>query len=219
MGISLTRSHLDSLSSADLLLLADEYVIDVPDGLNRRFVIGELLEVIEEQNNIQIASENLEAGEYPQEEESLPFSYNETRISVLLRNPAWAYVYWDIKEADVLGHTAKPYFNSFVLRVSFFADENSEKVHDSYDIPIKIEDREWYVFLCQGEKSFRIDLVVEFRNLKAQVLAQSRRLPIPRVSPVIDQVATEENIPPLLQLSELGKLKRDHFTNYRQSFS
>ena len=42
----LTRSHLETLATADLISLADEFGIDFPENLNRSFIIGELLEVI-----------------------------------------------------------------------------------------------------------------------------------------------------------------------------
>ena len=43
----LTRQYLETLSSADLMALAEDYDIDIPAELNRRFIIGELLEVAE----------------------------------------------------------------------------------------------------------------------------------------------------------------------------
>ena len=43
----LTRSYLETLSSSDLVSLADDYGIDIPDNLSRRFIIGELLEIAE----------------------------------------------------------------------------------------------------------------------------------------------------------------------------
>ena len=46
----ISRTYLESLSTADLISLADEYGIDIPEELNRRFIIGELLEVIEDSN-------------------------------------------------------------------------------------------------------------------------------------------------------------------------
>jgi hypothetical protein len=39
---SFTLAYLETLSSADLIALADDYGIDIPDNLNRRFIIGKL---------------------------------------------------------------------------------------------------------------------------------------------------------------------------------
>ena len=35
----LSRNHLETLTSSQLIELADEYGIDIPDDLNRRFII------------------------------------------------------------------------------------------------------------------------------------------------------------------------------------
>ena len=99
---NLTLSHLETLSSADLISLADDYGIDIPDNLNRRFIIAELLEVAEELNSDSHASHAMnEDGGLPDSSSELPTSFNETEISVILRNPVWAFVFWDISEADV----------------------------------------------------------------------------------------------------------------------
>ena len=42
--VDITRAYLETLSSADLNDLAEEYGIDIPEDLTRRFVIAELLE-------------------------------------------------------------------------------------------------------------------------------------------------------------------------------
>ena len=69
---NLTLSYLETLSSADLIALADDYGIDIPDNLNRRFIIGELLEVAQESIQLaprtQVMNEN---GEIPAEDAEL----------------------------------------------------------------------------------------------------------------------------------------------------
>ena len=44
----LSRQYLESISTADLISLAFDYGIDIPENLSRRFVIGELLEAAQE---------------------------------------------------------------------------------------------------------------------------------------------------------------------------
>ena len=39
----LTRAYLETLSFSDLVTLADNYGIDVPENLDRSFLIGELI--------------------------------------------------------------------------------------------------------------------------------------------------------------------------------
>ncbi|MDR1786719.1 MAG: DUF4912 domain-containing protein, partial [Spirochaetaceae bacterium] len=44
----LSRKYLETLSSADLITLADKYGIDIPEDLNRRFIIAELADIAAE---------------------------------------------------------------------------------------------------------------------------------------------------------------------------
>ena len=39
----LTHAYLETLSFPDLCKIADEYGLDVPESLNRRFLIGEII--------------------------------------------------------------------------------------------------------------------------------------------------------------------------------
>ena len=91
---NITRAYLETLSSADLNDLAEEYGIDIPEDLTRRFVIAELLEAAAEDQRARASdlrdiqgtaeTKNL-SGKAP----DLPASYNENRITAVLRNPAW----------------------------------------------------------------------------------------------------------------------------------
>ena len=57
----ISRESLESLSFSDLSNLADKYGIDVPENLDRRFLIAEILEIVEEFNDeredMQVSSE------------------------------------------------------------------------------------------------------------------------------------------------------------------
>ena len=57
----ITRAYLETLSFSDLSILADEYGVEVPENLNRNFLIAELLELAEDASgtaeNMIIASE------------------------------------------------------------------------------------------------------------------------------------------------------------------
>ena len=49
-NIPISLSYLETLSTADLIELAEEYDLDIPEQLNRRFIIAELLEIADELN-------------------------------------------------------------------------------------------------------------------------------------------------------------------------
>ena len=56
-NIPISLSYLETLSTADLLELAEEYDLDIPEQLNRRFIISELLEIADELNDENILPE------------------------------------------------------------------------------------------------------------------------------------------------------------------
>lgn len=47
-NIEINRAYLETLSYADLLKIADDNGIDVPADLSRGFLIGEIIEIIDE---------------------------------------------------------------------------------------------------------------------------------------------------------------------------
>ena len=216
----LSRPFLESLSSVDLLSLADDYGIDVPDDLNRRFIIGELLEIAaelqrEKEDDIDIVVDA------PEVSDKLPESFNETHIDVVLRNPVWAFVYWDIKEVDLARLHDDFAFSSLFLRVAFFADEHSAVPLESFDVQISLANREQYVLLPAGKRFFRIDLMVQFSGRSEESLAISRRVAIPVGSDVLNGAAPGRDVvlPELVELSSMKELLRMHYERHRHSFS
>ncbi len=213
----LSRSYLETLSSADLLALADDYGIDVPDDLNRRFLIGELLETVAESENNPPEEIGIVSDADMHFSASLPDSYNETQIQVLLRNPVWAYVYWDIKEAMLAQLEEND--ASLVLRVSFFADENAVVPEESFDIQISLADRAQYVLLRAGKAYVRIDLMSVVDGKVSDNLAKSRKVALPKGSSYLMALpGRDTQASPLQELSSLQELLRFQYENHRQAF-
>ena len=217
-NIPISLSYLETLSTADLLELADEYDLDIPEQLNRRFIISELLEIADELNeqDDDDFEGNVENIETTQE---LPFSYNETTIDVVLRNPAWAYVYWDISASDLQDVINVKGFTKLLLRVHFWESERADKDEDVCELTISVDDRAQYIFLPAGKKYFSIDLVAEFSNVEPQKLSKSRVVVVPAGAPVISLESLDKPVSPILQLSGMQELLKSHYKNHRQSFS
>lgn len=215
---ALSRNYLETLTSADLVALADDYGIDIPEGLSRRFIIGELLEAIDEADDSSSADFLNDDSDF-KANTVLPKSYNETQITLLLRNPAWAFVYWDLNESDYREVIQTKTFTTFVLRVLYFSQADDEKPAEVYDIPVKYEDLDRYILLSQAESAVRIDFVAEFKNQEPRVLAKSRKVLIPKGCPEITFQSLTEKIDPVLELSGFNELCRTHYMNHRQSFS
>jgi len=218
----LTRSYLETLSSADLVSLADDYDIDIPSDLNRRFIIGELLDVAEElkqnkKSDMVISSDAAVADE----DEKLPDTYNETRITVLLRNPVWAYVYWDIKESDLAMMKAERTQASLSLNIIYFDELNAVKPSDSFEIQIPSAEREQYVLLSAEKKFVQINLNAVMRNQSQAVLASSRRIELPHGCDALVSSFPGKPVAfsPVMKLSGMDKLLHLHYMQHRQSFS
>ena len=169
----LTRAKLEALTSAELLDIADEYGIDAPDDLNRQFIIGDLLELANELEESDKVKDNIalsEDGEQVMNVNTLPDSYNETKINVLLRNPISLFVWWDLSEWTI--KKIKSERSQLRLVVYFFESMEDEKPADTFDIQINYSDRENYVIIPGGKKIVRVDLVSE---CAAQLTPQTKK--------------------------------------------
>ena len=217
----LTLAHLETLSSADLIALADDYGIDIPDNLNRRFIIGELLEVAEDFNSGAKAASSMNVdGEVPEENYELPDSFNKTEISVILRNPAWAFVYWDISEDALKKISESTRFKNIVLRISYFENEEDVTPVEYYDLQITLSDREQYILLETGKKYLRVDLVAFFNDGNSDNLTMSDKIHLPKTPAIFSKAfpGQEFEIPKILEVSGMKKLLKSHYEKYRQSF-
>lgn len=228
----LSRAHLETLSSADLIALADDYGIDIPDDLNRRFIIGELLDVAEELSQ-ESGGEMAELDTLPEEARGsvpgsllgedggeLPRSFNETQVDAVLRNPAWAFVFWDVKSADAARLSEGG--GSLMLRVSLFESEESQSAASSFELNVSGPDMMQFVMLPPWEGRFvRFDLVAEFPGGPEDGLAFSRRILIPAGSPLVSssRPGREPGLSPVQSLSGMRGVLRAHYESHRETFS
>lgn len=217
-NIPISLSYLETLSTLDLIELAEEYDLDIPEQLNRRFIISELLEIADELNEEEIDDfEEIDSSIETTNE--LPITYNETQIDVVLRNPAWAYVFWDISSSDLQDVINSKGFSKLLLKINFWETATSEKIEDLCELTISTEDRAQYIFLPAGKNTFSIDLIAEFSNVEPKKLATSRKVIIPAGAPVISLKSLEMPISPILKLSGMQELLKSHYENHRQSFT
>lgn len=214
----LTRVKLEALSSAELLEIADEYGIDAPDDLNRQFIIGDLLQLASELESAEKVKETIALSDEDQviNVNTLPSSYNETKINVVLRNPISLFVWWDLNEWDI--KKIKSSRGQLRLAVYFFEEMTDEKPCDAFDIQLSLSDREKYVIIPGGKKILRIDLVSETID-KTDIFACSEKIVIPKASPVMALKPGEKpDVSPIVELSGVAELLRRHYNIYRQSF-
>jgi hypothetical protein len=217
----LTRAYLESLTTTELTKLADSNGIDIPPGLERVFIIEELLDLEDEDDSIQKRGIPLRDTDLL-EPVPLPKQYNITYIDVLIRDPLWVFAFWEIKSYDKNLHEKADDFEGYHLRIVPLALEDGQDADrsDSFIIPVGIEDSAWYIGFPPSGGRFRVEICL-IRGGELMVLAASRpfRLPKPFNPPERgDREAAREQMIQLSGIDELPVLRnRDRLPRGRGS--
>lgn len=198
----LTRPYLDTLSTEDLTLLARRLGLDLPEDLNRVFIITELLDAAAEDDDE--PDGELREDEIPAASDRLPSTYNENYISVLLRDPLWAYVFWEIRQSERDARENDPRFGGYRLRVAELAGPNGPVRSDSFSVSVGASDDAWYLCLPGDAGWYRVDLICLCDGVE-KTLAQSLPFTVPRGAD--DLGAGDDDCFPLLTLSGLNDLR------------
>lgn len=170
----MTKERLQGLSFASLLDIAAKESIAVPEGTDKNTLIELIQEAMEEDRTEREQANNSamrvkekkydivrdEEIELERDDEfPLPERYNETRIVALLRDPLWAFAYWDLKDAEIQSHLENPEFQGLSLRICEVEEKREgEVVKDYFEIPVKTSDSSWYINLPTAGKSYHIEL-------------------------------------------------------------
>jgi len=215
---NINRAYLETLSFSDLSKLADEYGVDVPEDLDRRFLICELLDIVEESK---LFNEDMVISSDRSSEENtvLPQGYNETQISCVLRNPVWAFVFWNISNSD--NNKLKEMHDcTLMLRVCSLPSPEEFTPKESFEIKVTAGSQEQYVLIPAGEKYIRIELVY-ISGVNRNVLAFSPVIEIPQGSASINNIqpGKQNDYPEIIKLSGIEKILLNQYKNHRHSFS
>lgn len=220
------RSYLETLSFADLTKLADEHGIEVPENLNRNFLIGELLEIEEERENPSEENMIIEDADQAENSEALPLNYNETQICCILRNPVWAFVFWNISDSDK-SKLKSIRDCSLMIRVCVLSSKEDLNPVEAFEIQAASESgkngeepaNEQYVLLPAGKRFFRFELVYK-SAASAKVLAFSSVVEIPEGADYLNDLQPG-NIPEfsnIAKISGIEKIVMKQYKNHRHSF-
>jgi hypothetical protein len=144
-----SRSHLESLSTDELIKLADTFGIDIPFGLERIFIIEELIEC--SNANKQETANDLEVNPSYSETVLLPKQYNISYVDVIIRDPLWVFVLWEVKGHDREMHENASDFNGYCLRLIPLNELGKEPRfrENSYTVLIGKEDCARYIGLAE----------------------------------------------------------------------
>lgn len=185
----------ESLSDEALYALADKMGLDLPPALERVFVVEEILGAIEEDSQERrsgrISTVRVEEAKFSSSEldevaasifpdTPLPKTYNETAIRVLVRDPSWAFAFWDISENERQALMEGEWESTLFLRIfELSEDATAEQKKEFFDIPVSIDDSQWYINLPRAKARYRIELCARAAG-RLKVLARSRDACVPR---------------------------------------
>jgi hypothetical protein len=206
--------YLESLSTGELIILAEKCGLDLPVGLERVFIIEELFYHGQDSKTRAVEADDLEHREI-KESAALPGRYNISFIEVLVRDPLWVLVFWEIKEQDWELHQKTADFSGYFLRVIPLKGESLQPdIAASFTVAVNTDDSAWYVgFSPEDGRSFKIELCSQHSD-HCTALAESRPFILPRlIRPQHDNL--EEDIQavyknPLVQLSGVDRFSLIH---------
>jgi hypothetical protein len=208
-----TIPYLESLSTGELIELAEKNGLDIPPDLERVFIIEELLYLENEDEEAHINDEAQGEINRPgsaqiefREMTVLPKQYHISFLEVLIRDPLWAFVFWEIKAHDKEQCEKLEDFGGYCLRIiPLFQDTLQPNAAASFVVAIDEDDCARYLgFPPEDGPCFKIELCM-LDSEDFTVLAESRPFKLPRlIEPKHDESVQAVYSSPLAQLSGVG---------------
>lgn len=180
--------QLDSLTLGELRLIAQQEGIQNADQMDRKSLIEELEEIYEDDNltNDALIGDvrkryvngltdyrgDIEAPCALPGVESLPESYPDTSINVLVKNASWLYCFWSISSWDKEKLQSSRHSYSLMLSIEIEKDGNKE----SFEVPITDSDDQWNISVPSNGGVCVVSLVAHFDNDTNLELAKSTPL-------------------------------------------
>ena len=170
--------YLERLSTDELINLADKHGLDIPVGIERVFIIEELLFL--DKNGIGMT-------EKAEEHVVLPKQHNISMVEVLVRDPLWAFVFWEIKGYDENAYEHNSDFDGYWLRVIPLKEGGNQPLNSAVDmaasftVAVGIKNSAWYLgFPPDSGGFFKVELCVQQRE-NYVALAASKPFKMPRL--------------------------------------
>jgi hypothetical protein len=184
--LHLARPYLDSLTTGELTRIADNCGIDLPPNLERIFIIEELLDYARAEEEDDEEEEGLiETTDYL-ETAPIPRQYNITFIDVMIRDPLWAFVLWEVKEHDKDLYEKDANFSGYFLRVNPVGKDGVLLKDQGFTVQVDSKDTARYLGFSEGGMVhpqggfFQIELCVGLGET-GEVLALSRIFGLPKL--------------------------------------
>ena len=169
------RNRLEQLSREALERVATKNSIEVSGEMDRAALVDAILEAVEESRRDRETQDNnpvkiegtkfllfeeemIEEDDRLPDDYELPESYNDTRVVLMLRDPGWAFAYWDLAEDQRKRLERSASFEYLVLRVCEGATNCDKNASKTYDIPVSLTDDRWYINLPRQATHYCIQL-------------------------------------------------------------
>jgi hypothetical protein len=187
----MTKERLQAMPLEELAALARCNGLEPEDGAGKQELVELLLDSFEELRqereegnspNVRVEEAKFETSDEealaasPAEGPAIPERYNETRAVLMVRDPHWAYAYWDVEDGQAQRTRKDAGFEQLVLRV-----EDLEP-GSFFDIPIQWSDSSWYIYLPSQDASYVLELGY-LAGGRFRLLARSNQIRTPRESP------------------------------------
>jgi hypothetical protein len=207
----MTIPYLESLSTGELIDLAGKNGLDIPSGLDRVFIIEELF-YLEQESRSEEPEDTVYSDAQFKEFVALPRQYHISFIDVLVRDPLWAFVFWEIKAHDREMYEHTENFEGYGLKV-IPLDENTLRPggSDSFMVTVSMDDNARFLgFPVEDGRCFSVALCALNRE-NGTVLAESRPFVLPRlIDPKHDDLIQSVYRNPLAQLSGAANFSLVH---------
>ena len=110
----------------------------------------------------------------------LPFSYNETKLVLMARDPEWAYAYWDFS-AETWKWIEDFYRRDPGVRAKLRVHQVDLGREEAIDVHLDV--KSWYLHLGLPDATFEIELGLVDSRGKFHSIARSGRVRMPRNGP------------------------------------
>ena len=186
----MTRERLQTMSLEELAALARSSGLEPEGDAGKEELVELLLDSFQEAKqereegnrpNVRVEETKFELSDEedltasPAEGPPIPERYNETRAVLMVRDPHWAFAYWDVEDGQGQRARKDTGFEQLVLRV-----EDLEP-GSFFDIPVQWSDSSWYIYLPNHDASYVLELGY-LAGGRFRLLARSNQIRTPRES-------------------------------------
>lgn len=191
----MTFEHLMGIPEETLRSIADHYGVDNPHGRSREELARDVIDVLDDIDSdgdrgdtytVRIQNTKFEVREHvyrflrgdDSEIDALPSRYNLTRVDLLLRDPGWGFVCWELAD-EVLRELAQETRAELVLRIQERDRDGGEIDH--FDVLVGEEDHQRYVNLPKERTRYGVSILLA-RVSGERLLASSQVVAVPAFS-------------------------------------